>query len=302
LISLFKLKVVKKVVNATIYTVLYIALIVASVSTSAHFFLNYFSDLGKTSTTLVSDLGAKKKTIVPLVVDQFLKSADSQQTKTIHEYRSNITIAITHLLSDSHFKFELSAALDPISKALRVGKSSAIIDTRTIAKIIAHAVNSSAGKTAITSKNLASISTKKVIDLGKVAKAFHNITSIITTLMFSWFIVILMVTLLFVRKRLDGIRILAKMLISLGIPILLIWLGLPRVAISLVNSHAQSQLAALLFPIGYREVTGFTEQLGIIYLIIGVLMYVVFRIITGLLNLKVVRTRKENQIDDLSAA
>ena len=266
-----------KLLNATIYTFLYVFLIVASVASGAHFAANHVAQLGSTSSAIVSQVGVQRNTIVPLVIDQVIKSSDPKQAATIAKNRKQITEAISSLLADPELSGALAQAVSPIGMALTNGQKSATIDISKLISLIAKKVNTSAGSTVISARDLATIKKSQKIDLTKSAKAYHAVNSIISSFLLAWAGVVFFLVLLFWRRRKIALKTLSILLMTQGIPILALWEFAPKVAIHFVTSNNNSQLAAALFPIAYREVTGFTEILGIIYLLLAVLLYAGYR-------------------------
>jgi hypothetical protein len=257
--------------NATVYTALYLLLIVASVDTAAHFLMNHLSHLGTTSTALVNDVTQREQTIIPLAIDQFTKNADAKTKQNIEENRAKIDAAVADLLKNPQFRAELAKILEPVGTALTSGQSSVSIETKPLAGMIAAEINSIAGKKVISTSDVAKMSKPQTIDLAKPSKVVHNVNSITTGLLWLWIPIFLLIALVFRLRRRSAFSTLGKIFLTLAVPILVIWYLIPSIAQRIIDSKADSKLPATLFPIVYREVTGFTQILGIVYLALAVI-------------------------------
>lgn len=260
--------------NSVIGSLLYISLLIASVATGAHFVLGHVTDLGTSSSALVKDFGAKKSTIVPMLIDQVVKNADAKEAKTINQNRAQITKALNDLLDNPKFSDALSKTLEPVGAALAAGQESVQLDTTVLVKTISDEVNKVAGKTVISPKDLKSISKPQPLDLKQPAKIFKTVKNIIDLLMLFWILALLLLIILFIRKREAAFKLLGKFFLALGVPVLVIWFVIPTILVHFANSNVDSNLPGTLLPIAFKEVTGFTEIMGIGFTALGVIFLV----------------------------
>ncbi len=267
--------------TSVIGSLLYISLLIASVATGAHFVLGHVTDLGASSASLVKDFGAKKSTIVPMLIDQVLKSSDARETKTINQNRAQITQALNDLLDNPQFSDALSTTLEPVGKALAAGQESVQLDTTVLVKTISDEVNKVAGKVVISPKDLKSISKPQPLDLKQPSKIFKMAKSIIDVLMLFWVIALALLIILFIRKREAAFKLLGKFCLALGVPVLVIWFVIPTILVHFANSNVDSNLPGTLLPIAFKEVTGFTEIMGIGFTVLGVILLVAAKMTKG---------------------
>jgi len=208
-----------------------------------------------------------------------VKSADAKEAKTINKNRTQITRALNDLLVDPKFSSALATTVDPIGKALQSGQDSVQLDTTSLVKTLSDEVNKVAGKEVISPKDLKNISKPDPIDLKQPSKVYKTVKQIINSLMLFWVLALLLLVALFIRKRDAAYKIAGKFFISLGLPILIIWFAVPMVIEKISNSNADSKLPATLLPIAFKEVTGFTMTMGIVFTVLGVIFLVAAKVI-----------------------
>jgi uncharacterized membrane protein (DUF485 family) len=248
-------------------------LLVATVGTTAKAVFDHTTSLGSTSTEIVSGIGNKSQEIIPLVIDQVIKGSDPKVAETITKNRTQITDAAIKLLNDPKFTSALAGVANTVSLALIAGKNEAIIDPTTLVDTLAKSINDAAGKQIIKGTELKTMATPQKIDLSHQLQVYNNISSALGKVMLVWIVILLLIVVLVLTRKIVAMRIISKILISLGIPMLVLWFILPNIVTSVIKSHADSDLPRLLVPIIYKSVTGFTFSLGIIYILLSGLCY-----------------------------
>ena len=99
--------------------------------------------------------------------------------------------------------------------------------------------------------------------------------------MLLWILIVLLLIVLVLTRKILALRILSKILISLGIPMLVLWFVLPNIVTSMIKSQADSDLPRILVPIVYKSVTSFTFSLGIIYILLSGVCYGGYRVLAS---------------------
>ena len=268
----------KRALLGFLYVLLFLCLIVVSFSAPAQHALTQVKNAGVTSAALASELNNQRSIIVPKLIDQISKNADSKTKKIIQKNRTQITSALDGLLKSPELKATLIATFNPLGAALVEGKSSVELNTVPLANLLAKEVNSLSGKTIITTKDLNSMSKTQVVDISSASKGINKAHSILSKVIFLWILIGLLLVLVIWLRRQYSFKVLWKIFLSLGLPILALWIVVPKIAINQINKRASSDLASSLFPILYRELSGFTRNLAISYLLLSLLFLILTRV------------------------
>ncbi len=261
-----------------LYVLLFLCLFVVSLAAPAQHALTQVKNAGVTSAAVASAINSQRSIIVPKLIDQISKNADSKTKKIIQKNRTQITSALDGLLKSPELKATLIETFNPLGAALVDGKSSVQLNTVPLANLLAKEVNSLSGKTIITAKDLSSMSKTQVVDISSASKGINKAHSILSKVIFLWILIgLLLVSVIWLRRQ-YSFKVLWKIFLSLGLPILALWIVVPKIAINQINKRASSDLASSLFPILYRELSGFTRNLAISFLLLSLLFLILTRV------------------------
>ncbi len=268
----------KRALLGFLYVLLFLCLFVVSFAAPAQHALTQVQNAGTTSAAVANEINTQSAVIVPKLIDQISKNADSKTKKIIQKNRTQITSALDGLLKSPELKATLIATFNPLGAALVEGKSSVELNTVPLANLLAKEVNSLSGKTIITTKDLNSMSKTQVVDISSASKGINKAHSILSKVIFLWILIgLLLVSVIWLRRQ-YSFKVLWKIFLSLGLPILALWIVVPKIAINQINKRASSDLASSLFPILYRELSGFTRNLAISYLLLSLLFLILTRV------------------------
>ncbi len=271
-----------KSLHFLVNSLLSLLLLVVTIGTTAKAAFDHTTSLGVTTNAIVSGIGNKSQEIVPLVIDQVIKNSEPKVAEAITKNRAQITDAAIKLLNNPEFKTVLADVANTISAALVAGKSAATIDPTALVDTLAKSINDAAGEQVIIkSSDIKTMATSQKIDLSNQLKVYNNISSILSKVMLLWILIVLLLIVLVLTRKILALRILSKILISLGIPMLVLWFVLPNIVTSMIKSQADSDLPRILVPIVYKSVTSFTFSLGIIYILLSGVCYGGYRVLAS---------------------
>ncbi|MEI6648134.1 MAG: hypothetical protein WCO08_00695 [Actinomycetes bacterium] len=268
----------KRALLGALYFFLYLTLVVLSFASPAQHALNQVQNAGTTSSLIAADINSERQVIVPKLIDQFIKSADAKTATIITKNRAQITTALNDLLKNPDFKKVLVTTFNPLGAALIAGDSSVSLDSQPLANLLAHEVNSRAGETVISTKDLKSISKSQTVNISGAGKGIHTAHSILSNVIYLWILITILLALILWLRRNFAFSVLWKIFLSLGIPILVLWIVVPKIALHEIQKQASSELASSLFPILYRQVSGFTRNLAVGYLLLALIFVILARV------------------------
>ena len=231
------------------------SLLIAIVATSAILTLSSLNHVGDFTSSILQD-SLKDQKYVNMLIDEYVKVAETGAAKQIEKNRGAMSQAIKSLVVSTEFQDSLAQPLNQISEGLMAGSETVKIDFSKLATIVAAKVNVAGKNKLISKKEIANLK-HQVINIQAISKNYSKIHDTLNTLMLAWVIWILLFVALFFHKGHSVLRTVGRQLLSIGIPMTLLTLSTPIVvgfaikflsAPSLVTELSPKLISTLISP------------------------------------------------------